>query len=540
MGIYTAAEGISTISNLECCDYNLYIVANNLLYSIDISTGKVMWTADGLSGGNYNMAFDEYGNIYVSADFSGLTVVNKYGTVIYRGNSYRWVSSLKIEDGAVSIYEEDLDYWEDYEHEPTPLETIDIKQFRPNGLSVAIDGELISFDQQPIIQNSRTLVPLRKIFEKLGAKVDWNGEISRVLINTGNPTRYNMNTELFSCFGLTYDEVTDKYGVTTESDSWYGGEYHKHGNMKSYIGYLTDATHQKKFECNEILFSIDELFPDLGKKSITIDELETLFGKCKYYYYYNSEYMEGGPASYRFENENYEFYTGPISPATEFSFIYGTIKKQTQENTSKPQEQILEEFVNNKFESQSVAMQANVTSYIANYDAEVLEAYQKITDYSLIDIDKDNKKELIVSSEPIVNWNAVNNFLWDGAMCLSIWDCDDNGNIKCILAKAGQQSRAAFKYFIIEDNGETYIFERTSEGNSGGRLIQQNRYVYNGNSVMPSEMIYLCEDYSNPEENIATVNSIDYSLEYVDALIETNGDNSECLHSLFSGYDVKR
>ena len=39
---------------------------------------------------------------------------------------------------------------------------------------VLIDNERVLFDQLPIIKQDRTLVPMRAIFEKLGAKVDWD------------------------------------------------------------------------------------------------------------------------------------------------------------------------------------------------------------------------------------------------------------------------------------------------------------------------------------------------------------------------------
>lgn len=40
-------------------------------------------------------------------------------------------------------------------------------------ITVTIDGEQLQTDQTPIIYNSRTLVPLRSIFEALGAEVNW-------------------------------------------------------------------------------------------------------------------------------------------------------------------------------------------------------------------------------------------------------------------------------------------------------------------------------------------------------------------------------
>ncbi len=43
-----------------------------------------------------------------------------------------------------------------------------------NYIKVLIDGEKLKFDQEPIIKNGRTLVPLRAIFEALGAEVTWD------------------------------------------------------------------------------------------------------------------------------------------------------------------------------------------------------------------------------------------------------------------------------------------------------------------------------------------------------------------------------
>lgn len=40
-------------------------------------------------------------------------------------------------------------------------------------ISVFVDGERVEFDVEPQIINDRTMVPMRKIFEKLGAEVEW-------------------------------------------------------------------------------------------------------------------------------------------------------------------------------------------------------------------------------------------------------------------------------------------------------------------------------------------------------------------------------
>lgn len=47
-------------------------------------------------------------------------------------------------------------------------------------IQVVLDGTDIVFDQNPVIKNGRTLVPLRKIFESFGLEVLWDGDASSV------------------------------------------------------------------------------------------------------------------------------------------------------------------------------------------------------------------------------------------------------------------------------------------------------------------------------------------------------------------------
>lgn len=43
-------------------------------------------------------------------------------------------------------------------------------------IKVILDGQEIVFDQPPVIMNDRTMVPMRAIFEALGAEVEWDAE----------------------------------------------------------------------------------------------------------------------------------------------------------------------------------------------------------------------------------------------------------------------------------------------------------------------------------------------------------------------------
>ena len=48
--------------------------------------------------------------------------------------------------------------------------------FAADDIKVTINGKNLTMDQPPVLVNDRTLVPVRAIFEALGAKVDWNND----------------------------------------------------------------------------------------------------------------------------------------------------------------------------------------------------------------------------------------------------------------------------------------------------------------------------------------------------------------------------
>lgn len=53
-------------------------------------------------------------------------------------------------------------------------------------ITVIIDGVKIKFDQPPIVESGRTLVPMRAIFEAMGATVSWDGETKTITATKGN------------------------------------------------------------------------------------------------------------------------------------------------------------------------------------------------------------------------------------------------------------------------------------------------------------------------------------------------------------------
>ncbi|NPV91698.1 MAG: tetratricopeptide repeat protein [Firmicutes bacterium] len=73
-------------------------------------------------------------------------------------------------------------------------------------ISVVVDGTALTLEVDPVIENDRTLVPLRAIFQALGASVDWDGSTrtvtafkgpDKVSLTIGSSTAYQ-NDEPFA------------------------------------------------------------------------------------------------------------------------------------------------------------------------------------------------------------------------------------------------------------------------------------------------------------------------------------------------------
>ncbi|MBQ4087575.1 MAG: leucine-rich repeat protein [Clostridia bacterium] len=58
----------------------------------------------------------------------------------------------------------------------------------PADIMVTVNKKILTFDQPPVIVNDRTLVPLRAIFEALGATVEWAPETRTVTAKRGEDT----------------------------------------------------------------------------------------------------------------------------------------------------------------------------------------------------------------------------------------------------------------------------------------------------------------------------------------------------------------
>lgn len=63
---------------------------------------------------------------------------------------------------------------------------VNITAFASDTIHVTLDGSYIEFDVPPQIINGRTMVPIRAIFEKMGATVEWDENTSSVICTKGD------------------------------------------------------------------------------------------------------------------------------------------------------------------------------------------------------------------------------------------------------------------------------------------------------------------------------------------------------------------
>lgn len=66
----------------------------------------------------------------------------------------------------------------------TLLVTVGVSGQEQSDITIYVDGDKVVMDTVPVIHNNRTLVPLRGVFEKLGADVDYNIETKQVIVKT--------------------------------------------------------------------------------------------------------------------------------------------------------------------------------------------------------------------------------------------------------------------------------------------------------------------------------------------------------------------
>lgn len=95
-------------------------------------------------------------------------------------------------------------------------------------LNLIVDDKNITSDAMPIVENDRTLVPIRIISEELGARVDWNDREQTVSIEKdGNSVELKINSRLIS-----YNDGSDYHLSDVEPQLLNEDE---DGNLRTYV-----------------------------------------------------------------------------------------------------------------------------------------------------------------------------------------------------------------------------------------------------------------------------------------------------------------
>ncbi len=189
---YMGVHSLSYNGEIDCGDEmteDMEIIYNDGYYNMYIDDEWAMQY--GVADANGQICYKGLttGSIY-SADFnlgyvveSGIMEETKV-TNLVTGEEY-WFEKCRMEtfgnDGYSILY-----MHKENSFLGTPDETYLIRLKKPALTTVYLDGKKIGFDQTPVIEEGRTLVPLRAIFEAFGAEVGWDGATQTVSATKGS------------------------------------------------------------------------------------------------------------------------------------------------------------------------------------------------------------------------------------------------------------------------------------------------------------------------------------------------------------------
>lgn len=178
-------EGITYIGNNAFCWHGAN--SNN---SINIEEIYIPSTVEGL--GNCTFAYvDGVDTVYYNArdcEFDGTSLTFAYnyfarGTKLVIGEDVEIIGANVFYRGRFDevVCEGD---WDEISVDMTGNEVLDCIETENNdgGIVVKVDGRKVKFDQPPIIQDGRTLVPVRAACEAMGINVQWIEAEQRVVL----------------------------------------------------------------------------------------------------------------------------------------------------------------------------------------------------------------------------------------------------------------------------------------------------------------------------------------------------------------------
>ncbi len=166
------------------------------LQAFDTLTGKILWSTPEGEYDNAHGIFDGSGNLCMVSVSGPISLLDRSGNILARFNTDKKYSSLIVnsmvmKDNHLTLkyaaegFGADTKAFNDYNTMPSL--TVNLSRYQSQ-VKVAIDENAVTFDVPPFIEQDRTFVPVRAIFEALGAQVSWDGTTKTVTAKKDDTT----------------------------------------------------------------------------------------------------------------------------------------------------------------------------------------------------------------------------------------------------------------------------------------------------------------------------------------------------------------
>ena len=166
--------------------------------------------------------------------------------------------------------------------------SVNITTFASDTIYVTLDGSYIEFDVKPQIINGRTMVPIRAIFEKMGATVEWDNSNRSANITydltSGEPVEFvDKGIEHLCRIAITLGDIdtTDANNLNDETTVAIGSN-----TLKLYEGVIYNSTLKnittlgvrKGYTFPVIVNSIEDIskFPNIENLYLEVREINLL------------------------------------------------------------------------------------------------------------------------------------------------------------------------------------------------------------------------------------------------------------------------
>lgn len=259
--------------------------------------------------------------------------------------------------------------------------------FAQYDIKIIFNGERVQTSTAPIIENGSTLIPLRDVFESLGAEVVWDDEdrfaaaakdgvLVQIYPDSGRFIKNGQETELPALPKITNGRIMVPLRALSEAFGynvlWDGEEY----TVSITSGKLMKVNF---LDCGQADCAFLEL-PD--GKCMLIDAAESSFGKTLEAYIRDKGYTH---IDYVIATHPHSDHIGGMSHILE-SFSVGTFYMPNVPHTTKTYEKMLDALVENECECVyiSTGYDIEIEPYSVKVLSPLLEEYIRMNNYSAV------------------------------------------------------------------------------------------------------------------------------------------------------------